>query len=99
MSQRIRLDEVRRVAGLARLALDESEVATMQAQLDSILDSMAALAALDVSGVTPTYHAVEMICPLREDLPQPSLRREEVLRAAARIEAGAFAVPKVMEGE
>src|SRR5688572_18813335 len=97
--QRIDLAEVRRVAALARLALEEPEVATMQKQLDSILDSMATLAKLDVAGVEPTYHAVEMICPLREDAVRPSLHREEVLRAAARSEAGAFAVPKVMEGE
>lgn len=99
MSQRIGLAEVRHVAGLARLALEQDEVETMRAELDSILDSMASLDRLDVSGVQPTYHAVEMICPLREDVPRPSLHREEVLRAAARSEAGAFAVPKVMEGE
>ena len=99
MTQRIGLDEVRHVASLARLALDENEVRTMQAQLDSILDSMATLAKLDTEGVPPTQHALEMVCPLREDVPRPSLRREEALRAAARSEAGAFAVPKVMEGE
>lgn len=99
MSQRIDLDEVRRVASLARLALEEEELRTMQAQLGSILDSMAALAKLDTEGVPPTQHAIEMVCPLREDVPHVTLRREEVLRAAARSEAGAFAVPKVMEGE
>lgn len=99
MTQRIDQDEVRRVAVLARLALDEDEVRTMQAQLDSILDSMAALAKLDTEGVPPTQHALEMVCPLRDDVPHACLRREEVLRAAARSEAGAFAVPKVMEGE
>ncbi|WP_053236134.1 Asp-tRNA(Asn)/Glu-tRNA(Gln) amidotransferase subunit GatC [Sandaracinus amylolyticus] len=99
MTQRIGLEEVRHVAALARLALDENEVRTMQAQLDSILDSMATLAKLDTEGVPPTQHALDMVCPLREDLPRASLRRDEALRAAARSEAGAFAVPKVMEGE
>jgi aspartyl-tRNA(Asn)/glutamyl-tRNA(Gln) amidotransferase subunit C len=105
MTQRIGLDEVRHVASLARLALDEDpaleqdELRTMQAQLGSILESMAALARLDTEGVEPTQHAIAMVCPLRDDEPRPSLRREEVLRAAARSEAGAFAVPKVMEGE
>jgi aspartyl-tRNA(Asn)/glutamyl-tRNA(Gln) amidotransferase subunit C len=99
MTQRIGLPEVRHVASLARLALDEPELQTMQAQLDSILDSMATLAKLDTEGVEPTQHAIAMVCPLREDVPRSSLRREEVLRAAARSDAGAFAVPKVMEGE
>ena len=99
MSQRIGLDEVRHVAGLARLALDEGVLRTMQAQLDSILDSMATLERLDTTGVEPTYHAVDMVCALRDDRVVPSLRRGEVLRAAARSDAGAFAVPRVMEGE
>jgi aspartyl-tRNA(Asn)/glutamyl-tRNA(Gln) amidotransferase subunit C len=99
MAERISLEEVRHVAQLARLALDEGELGAMQKQLDSILDSMATLEKLDTKGVEPTYHAVEMVCPLRDDSPRPSLHRDEVLRASAKTEAGAFAVPKVMEGE
>lgn len=99
MTTRIDPSEVRRVAALARLALDEDEAAMLQSQLGSILDSMASLAKLDVAGIEPTYHAIETSCPLREDEPRPPLHRAEVLRAAARSEAGAFAVPKVMEGE
>jgi len=99
MTERIGLSEVRKVAALARLLLEEDEVRTMQAELDSILDSMAALEKLDVTGVEPTHHAVEMACALRADTPRASLHRAEVLRAAARSEAGAFAVPRVMEGE
>lgn len=99
MNERIGKDEVRRIARLARLALSEDEVSTMQAQLASILDSMATLAKLDTEGVPPTQHAIPMIAPLRDDEIAPSLRREEALRAAARSEDGAFAVPKVMEGD
>ncbi|MDQ3031930.1 MAG: Asp-tRNA(Asn)/Glu-tRNA(Gln) amidotransferase subunit GatC [Myxococcota bacterium] len=99
MAERIGKAEVRHVAKLAHLSLSDEETETMRAQLDSILDSMATLAKLDTAGVPPTQHAIDMICPLREDVPRPSLRREEVLRAAARTDAGAFAVPKVMEGE
>lgn len=99
MAERIGTAEVRHVAKLAHLALSDEETETMRAQLDSILDSMANLAKLDTAGVPPTQHAIEMVCPLRDDSPRASLRREEVLRAAARTDAGAFAVPKVMEGE
>jgi aspartyl-tRNA(Asn)/glutamyl-tRNA(Gln) amidotransferase subunit C len=98
-ARRIGLPEVRHVAKLAHLALGEDELHTMQEQLDSILDSMATLARLDTEGVEPTSSAIATHCKLREDVPRPSLRREEVLRAAAKSEAGAFAVPKVMEGE
>ena len=99
MTQRIDQDEVRRVATLARLALEDDEVRTMQAQLGSILDSMAALAKLDTEGVPPTQHAIALVSPLRDDVPRVSLRREEAQRAAARSAARPFAVPKVMEGE
>jgi aspartyl-tRNA(Asn)/glutamyl-tRNA(Gln) amidotransferase subunit C len=99
MTRHIGLDELRRIASLARLALEDAELRMMHAQIDSILDSMATLNRLDTTDVPPTYHAVEMVCPLRDDVPQPPLHREEVLRAAPRTEAGAFAVPQVMEGE
>lgn len=99
MAGRISRDEVRKVAHLARLSLSDAEVERMEAELGSILGSMEALAKLDVTGVEPTFHAVEMATPLREDVVVPGLRRDEALAAAARTEAGAFAVPKVMEGE
>ena len=98
-AQRISLDEVRKVASLARLSLSEEALETMRDQLDGILDWMTALSALDTTGIEPTYHAVEMATPLRQDIVRAGLRREEALRGAAKSEAGAFAVPKVMEGE
>jgi aspartyl-tRNA(Asn)/glutamyl-tRNA(Gln) amidotransferase subunit C len=99
MSERISLDEVRKVAMLARLALSEDELERMRGDLDGILDWMAALAKLDTAGVEPTFHAVEMTTPLRDDEPTDGLRRVEALRAAARSDQGGFAVPKVKEGE
>lgn len=99
MSERISLEEVRKVALLARLALSEDELERMRGDLDGILDWMAALAKLDTTGVEPTFHAVEMTTPLREDEPTGGLRHVEALRAAARSDQGGFAVPKVKEGE
>lgn len=99
MTERISLQEVRKVASLARLSLSDDALETMRNQLDGILDWMTALNALDTTGIEPTYHAVEMAASLREDVVRPGLRREEALRGSAKSEAGAFAVPKVMEGE
>jgi len=97
--ERISLDEVKKVAKLARLHLDDDELSRMRGQLDAILDSMGALSKLDVEGVPPTFLVLETGTPLRADVPRPSLPRHEVLRAAAASEEGAFSVPKVMEGE
>lgn len=99
MTERISLQEVRKVANLARLSLSDDALETMRNELDGILDWMTALSALDTTGIEPTYHAVAMAASLREDVVRPGLRREEALRGAAKSEAGAFAVPKVMEGE
>lgn len=98
-NERISLDEVKKVAKLARLRLQDDELTRMRGELDAILDSMSALGKLDVEGVPPTFLVLESGTPLRPDVPRDGLRRAEVLRAAAASEAGAFAVPKVMEGE
>ena len=99
MSERISLDETRKVAKLARLALSDDELERMRGDLDGILDWMTALAKLDTAGVDTTFHAVEMVTPLRADEVREGLRHSEALRAAARSDQGGFAVPKVMEGE
>ena len=91
------MKETRHVAELARLALSESEIETMRGQLDSILEYMAQLQELDVTGIEPTFYSISMQAPLRADLVTPSLQREEALRAAPEQSAGAFAVPKIME--
>lgn len=93
------LEQVRHVAKLARLSLDDAEVESMRTQLGRILEYVASLDALDVREVPPTSHAVPMHAPLRADVPRASLPREEVLAGAPASDAGGFAVPKVMEGE
>jgi aspartyl-tRNA(Asn)/glutamyl-tRNA(Gln) amidotransferase subunit C len=94
---RITLEEVRRVATLARLAFAEDELEAMRATMDVVLGHMAELDAVDVAGVAPTFHAVPIPAPLRPDEPVPSLDREEALRAAPSQEHGGFRVPKVVE--
>src|SRR5262245_54497053 len=67
-TSKITLADVRRVAELARLALDDDEAARMQTQMDAILGYMAELDALDVADVPPTFHAVPIAAPLRADV-------------------------------
>ena len=98
-SEKITLAQVRHVAKLARLALSEDELETMRVQLSRILGHVASLDLLDVSDVPPTSHAVPMQAPMRADVLRDSLPRSELLAAAPSTEAGAFAVPQVMEGE
>ncbi|MEM8608743.1 MAG: Asp-tRNA(Asn)/Glu-tRNA(Gln) amidotransferase subunit GatC [Myxococcota bacterium] len=94
---KITLEEVQRVAKLARMELSADEANEMQAQLDSILGYIAELDALDVSKVEPTFHSIPMDAALRPDVPARCVDREEVLAEAPETEAGGFAVPLVLE--
>ena len=95
---RIAPEEVREIAMLARLRLDDEEVARMTHDLDAILGYVAALSELDVAGVEPMTHAVPFDCPLRPDEARPPLPLEEALRNAPRREGGFFEVPRVVPG-
>lgn len=90
-------EEVEHVATLARLALSPEEVEAMAAELGTILSYVDTLRELDVSHVPPTSHAVDLVCPLREDEPGESLSREEALSQAPDVEDGLFRVPKIID--
>ncbi|MCB9666672.1 MAG: Asp-tRNA(Asn)/Glu-tRNA(Gln) amidotransferase subunit GatC [Myxococcales bacterium] len=96
---RITLAEVQHVAALARLALSPQELQTLRAQLDGILDYIAALDVLDVDGVEPTVTPWLTEVPLREDEPRAMLLRSEVFQQAPAHAEGGFSVPKVMDSD
>jgi aspartyl-tRNA(Asn)/glutamyl-tRNA(Gln) amidotransferase subunit C len=95
---RLTLDQVRHVAQLAALTLDDAEARRLCDDLGVILDHMAALDAVDVSQVEPTFHPLQTPSPLRPDIVVPSLSRDEALAAAPETEHGGFAVPLVRDG-
>ena len=86
-------DDVLHVAGLARLSLTDDEVDRTATQLSSILEHVAALSQLDLEGVEPTAHALDLENVSRPDVPRPSWPRDEVLEHAPAVEDGAFRVP------
>lgn len=86
-------DDVLHVARLANLSLNDDEVARMSEQLSGILGHVDALAALDLEGVPPTAHALEVENVTRPDRPRPSWPRDEVLANAPAAQDGAFRVP------
>lgn len=93
------LDEVRRIAVLARLKLSPEEERALQGQLSAILDYVRQLEELDVSGVEPMTHALAAgeQSPLREDEVLPSLSPEEALADAPAREGTCFRVPRIIE--
>ncbi|MBI4279560.1 MAG: Asp-tRNA(Asn)/Glu-tRNA(Gln) amidotransferase subunit GatC [Armatimonadetes bacterium] len=90
------LSQVDHVARLARLELSDEERRRFAEQLGRILEHVAALDALDTSGVEPTSHVLPMTNVLREDQVTPSLPREVVLAEAREQEDGYFKVPRVI---
>jgi len=89
----IEREQVLHVARLARLRLDEDELERMAAELSGILEHVDRIAALDLDGVEPTSHVVELENVLRPDEPRPSWPRNVVLEPAPDPADGAFRVP------
>ena len=89
-------DEIRSLSRLARLQLEEDEIASLQSDLSGILEHMKLLAEVDTEGVTPMTHVSPQVGALRPDTVMPSLDRELVLAASARTEDKCFAVPSIL---
>ncbi|SEK33734.1 aspartyl/glutamyl-tRNA(Asn/Gln) amidotransferase subunit C [Stigmatella aurantiaca] len=94
---KLTLEQVRHVAALARLSLSPEEERRYATQLSAVLDAVAQLQELDVSGVEPTSHATLADSLLREDVTRPSLPPEKGLANAPSKVGTRFAVPKIIE--
>lgn len=90
--------EVEQIALLARLHLDEAELARMQTELGAILEHFGAIAAAETDNVPPMTHAVPMDLRLRVDVVEPSLPAEDALRGAPQREGDLFVVPVIIPG-
>jgi aspartyl-tRNA(Asn)/glutamyl-tRNA(Gln) amidotransferase subunit C len=88
-------DDVIHVAKLARLTLSEDEVDLFTAQLRTVLEHAADVAALELSHLPPTAHPLPVENVLRADEPRPCLDRAEVLAAAPSVEDHRFRVPRI----
>jgi len=75
-------EEVLHVARLARLELTDEEVARFQEQLAAILEAVSKVSELDLTGVPPTAHPLEIANAWREDEPRPCLSLDEAFANA-----------------
>jgi aspartyl-tRNA(Asn)/glutamyl-tRNA(Gln) amidotransferase subunit C len=85
--------QVLHVARLARLELGDDEVQRMAAELSKVLDHIEKIRELDLDGVTPTSHVVDIVNRFRADEPVPCFPQEVALRAAPEPLEGGFGVP------
>jgi aspartyl-tRNA(Asn)/glutamyl-tRNA(Gln) amidotransferase subunit C len=91
------IDEVGKVALLARLRLTPDELETFTGQLNSIVEFVAQLQELDTSNVESLAHGVEIRNVFRDDVREPSLPREKALANAPKRNDEGFLVPAVLD--
>jgi len=85
------------IAALSRLHIDEGEAKKFARNLEDILQYVEQLNTLDVSGIKPTSHVLEVENVFREDKVLPSLQPDEAMSFAIEHHDGHYKVPKVIE--
>ncbi len=88
---------VRRIAHLARIAVEDDEVGPLGAELNAILAFVEELAGVDVAGVEPMTSVIPMAMRMRPDVLTDGGMAERVLANAPAAEDDYFTVPKVIE--
>ncbi len=88
--------DVEHVAHLARLGLDEEELARFEGELNHILDQYAILARIDTESISPTAQTIELESILRDDVARPSLATEDVVRNAPERRDDFIVVPAIL---
>jgi aspartyl-tRNA(Asn)/glutamyl-tRNA(Gln) amidotransferase subunit C len=90
-------DQIRRLARLARIALQPGETREVGERLNRILGLVAEMQAVDTAGVEPMSHALDLVQRLRPDEVTESDRRELYQSVAPAVQDGLYLVPKVIE--
>ena len=90
-------DDVKRIARLARIEIDDAQAQATQAQLNSIFGLIAAMQAVDTRDIAPMAHAQEVTQRLRDDAVTETDRHAAFQAIAPAVENGLYLVPKVIE--
>ncbi len=91
------IDDVKRIAKLARIRVTEDEAAGYQTQLNGIFGLIEAMQAVNTAGIEPMSHAQDLAQRLRPDAVTEPNRREAFQAVAPQTENGLYLVPKVIE--
>lgn len=91
------LDDVKRIAHLARIAVSDDEARTALGQLSGIFNLIEQMQAVDTSAIEPMSHAQDLILRMREDVVTDDDAHGLFQSIAPQVEAGLYLVPKVIE--
>lgn len=90
-------DQVRNVARLARIGIDDDQIGEYANELSNIIDVVARLEKTDTTGVEPMAHPLDLAARLRADTAIPVTAREDFQAIAPATADGVYLVPKVIE--
>jgi aspartyl-tRNA(Asn)/glutamyl-tRNA(Gln) amidotransferase subunit C len=88
---------VRRMAQLARIAVDDDELSALAGELNRLLELVDQLAAADAAGIEPMAHPHDQPLRLRPDNVTEADQAQALLDLAAQAQSGLYLVPKVIE--
>ncbi len=91
------LDDVHRIAHLARIEIDATAAAEVHRKLEAIFAMINELQAVDTTGIVPMAHAQDVMLPLREDTVTAVDQRTLFQSVAPAVEDGLYLVPRVVE--
>ena len=90
-------NDVKKIAHLARLGIEESQIEHYAQDLSKVLDLMTQMSQTDTRDIKPMAHPLDQIQRLRPDSVSESNQRENFQAIAPQTEAGLYLVPKVIE--
>lgn len=90
-------DDVKKIAHLARLGIEQQDIGSYTKDLSGMLDLMTQMSDLDTDGIEPMAHPMDQAQRLRADAVTEQNHREKFQAIAPQVEAGLYLVPKVIE--
>lgn len=90
-------DDIKAIAKLARLKIDEADVPLYATNLSNILDLVEQMNSVNTEGVVPMSHPLELVQRLREDVVTETDQRDEFQNVAPATQDGLYLVPRVIE--
>jgi len=91
------IQDVKRIAHLARIEVTETEAQATLSKLTGILGLIEEMQAVDTTGITPMSHSQDVTQRLRSDVVTATNQREAFQKIAPAVEGGLYLVPKVIE--
>ncbi len=90
-------DEIKGIARLARIAIDDEDIVRYAGQLSQILSYVEAMNEVDTTGIEPLAHAIDAVATTRPDAVTEAVDRAALQAGAPQVQEGYYLVPRVIE--